>query len=77
MPAETLEAPPYSPACCRDSRIQIKLRPVGDSLGASCAMACAQGLEAAAWLGLDVSVGRSLKGLHSGSTRLSNQMATL
>ena len=40
-------------------------------------MACAQGLEAAAWSGLDVSVGRSLKGLHSGSTRLSNQMATL
>ena len=40
-------------------------------------MACAQDLEAAAWLGLDVSVGRSLKDLHSGSTRLSNQMATL
>ena len=36
-----------------------------------------QGLESAAWLGLDVSVGRSLKDLHSGSMRLSNQMATL
>ena len=77
MPAETLEGPlqPRMPSCLLG--IQIKPRPVSDSLGASCAMACAQGLEAAAWSGLDVSVGRSLKGLHSGSTRLSNQMATL
>ena len=57
--------------------LQIKLRPASDSLRVSCAMVRGQGLESAAWLGLDVSVGRSLKDFQSGSTRLSNQMATL